>query len=433
MTSLILKPGREKSLLRRHPWIFSGAVARVDGRPAAGETVDLLSSTGAFLARAAYSPDSQIRARVWTFDPSEPVDVNFFRRRIASSIQARAAYGLTSFCAAAPDRTPPVVSAPPAAAILPADLEPLGADVPPAAAVDSACRLIYAESDGLPGLIVDRYAEVLVAQFLSTGADYWRELIIDTLGEVAGPAAVYERSDADVRELEGLAPRAGLLRGHLTGPTLTIREDGLLFKINIETGHKTGFYLDQRRNRRHVRRLAEGRDVLDCFCYTGGFSVNALAGGAKSVLSVDSSAEALALCIENAAANQLPADRHRTLEGDVFQVLRRLRDEGRSFDMVILDPPKFAPTAAWAEKAARGYKDINLLGFKLLRPGGLLVTFSCSGGVEAALFQKIVAAAALDAGADASITAQLSQAPDHPVALNFPEAAYLKGLVCLKR
>jgi 23S rRNA (cytosine1962-C5)-methyltransferase len=215
--------------------------------------------------------------------------------------------------------------------------------------------------------------------------------------------------------------------------TLTITENGLQFSVNLAQGHKTGFYLDQRENRLRVRSLAEGRDVLDCFCYTGGFTVNALAGGAKSVLSVDASADALALCQENVVLNELPVDRHQTLEGDVFQLLRKFRDEGRSFDLIILDPPKFAPTAAQAEKAARGYKDINLLGFKLLHSGGILVTFSCSGGVDAALFQKIVAAAALDAGVEAQILEHLSQGPDHPVALNFPEGAYLKGLVCLKR
>jgi 23S rRNA (cytosine1962-C5)-methyltransferase len=297
-----------------------------------------------------------------------------------------------------------------------------------------AFRLIYAESDGLPGLIVDRYADTLVFQSLTAGSEYWKDTLADILLELTGLKNIYERSDADVRELEGLTLRVGPLRGPITHSpsTITIREHNLLFKVNIVAGHKTGFYLDQRENRLRVRELAEGRDVLDCFCYTGGFSINALAGGAKSVLSVDASADALALCHENVVLNELPVDRHQTLEGDVFQLLRKFRDEGRSFDLIILDPPKFAPTAAQAEKAARGYKDINLLGFKLLRPGGLLVTFSCSGGVDAALFQKIVASAALDARVEAQILEYLSQGPDHPVALNFPEGAYLKGLVCLK-
>jgi len=413
MPALVLKPGREKSLLRRHPWIFSGAVDRVDGNPAVGGTVDLLSSKGDFLARAACSPLSQIRARVWTFDPVEAVDADFFRRRIRQALTARSPLLLEEWLGVRSD----------------------------------AIRLVHAESDGLPGLIVDRYADTLVVQFLAAGAEYWRDTIADLLLELTGLQNIYERSDADVRELEGLPPRVGSLRGALHETRITIHENGLEFLVNIATGHKTGFYLDQRQNRLRVRQLAEGRQVLDCFCYTGGFTVNALAGKAKSVLSVDSSADALSLCHENVALNSSlithppsPAcpersrwvTRHSSLEGDVFQILRKFRDEGHQFDLIILDPPKFAPTAAQADKAARGYKDINLLAFKLLRPRGLLVTFSCSGGVDAALFQKIVASAALDAGVDAQIVEYLSQAPDHPVALNFPEGAYLKGLVCRK-
>jgi 23S rRNA (cytosine1962-C5)-methyltransferase len=355
--------------------------------------VDLLSTDGQFLARAAYSPHSQIRARVWTFDPAELVDREFFRRKIMCAIEARAS-------------------------LLTAGMD--------------ATRLIHAESDGLPGLIVDRYADVLVIQFLSAGEEAWRETILDLLLELTGLKVIYERSDVDVRELEGLPARAGSLRGTLSNPRIIITENKLKFNVNVESGQKTGFYLDQRINRQRVRALAEGRDVLDCFCYTGGFTVNALAGGAKSVLSVDSSFEVLASCRENVALNDLPAEGHTALEGDVFQLLRKFRDEGRSFNLVVLDPPKFASTATQAEKAARGYKDINLLGFKLLRPGGLLLTFSCSGGVDEALFQKIVASAALDAGVEAQIVEHLSQAPDHPVALNFPEGSYLKGLVCRK-
>ena len=394
MPSLPLKAGREKSLLRRHPWIFSGAIQHEDPQIAFGETVEVLSSNGQFLARAAYSPQSQIRARVWTFE-EEPVDSEFFRRRIRTAIQAREVWGLRR------------------------DTD--------------SYRLIYGESDNLPGLIVDRYGDVLVLQSLTAGSETWKETIADLLLEETGLTTVFERSDADVRLLEGLKASVGLLRGSLPLPPMTIHENNLIFNVNFAAGHKTGFYLDQRRNRLRVRKLAKDKDVLDCFCYTGGFSVNALSGGAKSVLSVDSSADALAMCRENVSLNQLSADRHSILEGDVFFLLRRFRDEARSFDVIILDPPKFAPTAAQAEKAARGYKDINLFALKLLRPGGLLITFSCSGGVEAGLFQKIVAGAALDAGVEAQIVERLSQAEDHPVALHFPEAAYLKGLVCLRR
>ncbi|GAB4463058.1 MAG: 23S rRNA (cytosine(1962)-C(5))-methyltransferase RlmI [Anaerolineales bacterium] len=394
MPHIILKPGREKSLLRRHPWLFSGAIQRVEGNPASGATVDLLSAEGHFLARASYSPASQIRARVWTFD-DEPVDEAFFRRRIRSAIVSRSKFQVSS--------------------------------------QSNAVRLIYAESDGIPGLIVDRYDDILVLQSLTAGIEYWKDVLTDLLLEETGLTALYERSDADVRELEGLEPKVGPLRGGSYRLPITIHEHNLKFQVNLQSGHKTGFYLDQRGNRLCVRELAKERDVLDCFCYTGGFTVNALAGGARSVLSVDSSAEALELCKENIALNNLPADRHTALEGDVFQLLRKFRDEHRSFDLIVLDPPKFAPTAAHAEKAARAYKDINLLAFKLLRPGGVLVTFSCSGGVDSALFQKIVAGAALDAGVEAQIIEWLSQGADHPVSLHFPESAYLKGLVCIKK
>jgi 23S rRNA (cytosine1962-C5)-methyltransferase len=392
--ALILKTGREKSLLRRHPWIFSGAVDSVSGSPPPGGTVDVCSQRGEFLARAAYSPASQIRARVWTFDRGEPVDNELFRRRVKTALGLRASFAQEGHI--------------------------------------NALRLIHAESDGLPGLIVDRYVDCLVVQFLTAGAEFWRDAITDSLSDLTGLTNIHERSDADVRELEGLHPRAGILRGN--PPTrLTISENGLRFSVDIAGGHKTGFYLDQRKNRQRLRELAAGRDVLDGFCYTGGFSTNALAGGANSVLSVDASSEALRLLQENVSLNSLPAEKLTALEGDVFQVLRKFRDEGISFDMIVLDPPKFAPTSAQAEKAARGYKDINLLAFKLLRVGGILLTFSCSGGVDAALFQKIIAGAALDAGVEASIVDRLSQDFDHPVSLNFPEGTYLKGLICIRK
>jgi len=392
--NVILKPGREKSLLRRHPWIFSGAIHQADKEIASGATVDLLSSDKHFLARAAYSPHSQIRARVWTFE-DEIVDKEFFRARIRSAIEMRQKSNVES--------------------------------------QSDSYRLIYAESDYIPGLIVDRYNDVLVLQSLTAGSEFWKETFADLLLEETGLTTIYERSDADVRELEGLQSHTGILRGANPQLPITIYEFGLKFNINLQTGHKTGFYLDQRHNRLRVRELAKDKDVLDCFCYTGGFTVNALAGGAKSVLSVDSSADALELCKENITLNNLPVDRHSSIEGDVFHLLRKFRDENRSFDMIILDPPKFAPTAAHADKAARAYKDINLLAFKLLRPNGILVTFSCSGGVDAGLFQKIVAGAALDAEVDAQIVEHLSQASDHPVSLHFPEGAYLKGLVCLRK
>ncbi len=390
---IVLKPGRESSLLRRHPWIFSGAIERLEGQPAPGQTVDVFSADGRFLARAAYSPHSQIRARVWTFQ-DEPIDADFFRRRIRAALARRTRLQIE--------------------------------------AVTNAYRLIHAESDGLPGLIVDRYADLLVLQALTAGVEAWKQTLADLLVEETGLSCLYERSDAEVRTLEGLPSMKGPLRGPPPSQPLTIIEHGLHYQVDPLSGHKTGFYLDQRRNRARIRALARDREVLDAFCYTGGFTLNALAGGATSVLSVDSSAQALAWCRHHVESNPLPAERHAILEGDVFQVLRKFRDQGRQFDLILLDPPKFAPTAAQAGRAARAYKDLNLLAFKLLRPGGMLVTFSCSGGIDAALFQKIVADAALDAGADARIVEHLSQDADHPIALAFPEGAYLKGLVCLK-
>ena len=294
----------------------------------------------------------------------------------------------------------------------------------------NAFRLVHGESDGMPGLVVDRYREYLVIQSLSSGVEYWKELLADLLQELTGAAGIYERSDVDVRRLEGLEEHSGLLRGRAPGGPVQIRENQLQFWVDVQAGHKTGFYLDQRINRARVSALAAGREILDCFCYTGGFSINAMAGGAASVIAVDSSAEALQAAYENLTLNGLASEKYSQIQGDVFQVLRSLRDQARSFDLLILDPPKFAPTAAQAQQAARGYKDINLLAFKLLRPGGLLVTFSCSGGVDAALFQKIVAGAPLDARVKAAIIEQLHQAPDHPISLNFPEGAYLKGLIC---
>jgi 23S rRNA (cytosine1962-C5)-methyltransferase len=392
MNSLLLKKGREKSLLRRHPWIFSGAVERASGKP--GETLEVVSTGKKLLARAAYSPKSQIRARVWTFDPAEEVDVEFFRNRIQKALALREAL--------------------------------------PAARHANALRLVHGESDGLPGLVVDRYADVLVAQFLAAGVERWRDPILDALMELSGCAAIYERSDAEVRKLEGLPVKAGFARGNRNAARCPIIEYGLNFRVDVEQGQKTGFFLDQRENRQRVRALAAGRNVLDGFCYTGGFSVAALAGGAKRVTAIESSSPALEVAKENLAANPLDASKVEFVQADVFSQLRKFRDANAKFDLIVLDPPKFAPSAAQVKKAARAYKDINLWALKLLAPGGLLATFSCSGGVSPELFQSIVAGAALDAGGDAKIIERFGAAADHPVALEFPEGEYLKGLLVLR-
>ena len=391
--SLFLKNDREKSVLYRHPWIFSGAVEKVSGDPASGETVAVRDIHGQFLAWAAYSPVSQIRARIWTWREADTVDGDFIRERLERSLARRE------------------------------NLAGEGEGYP------QALRLAHGESDGLPGLIVDRYAETLVMQILSAGAERWRESIAKALQDLTSAQTLYERSDVEVRKLEGLSPRTGLVWGLSPPERVEIEENGLVFGVDVRSSHKTGFYLDQRLNRARVRELSKGREVLDCFSYTGGFALNALAGDAQSVCLVDTSADALQFAKENIRRNDLPLERAEFVERDVFEVLRLFRDQARSFDLIILDPPKFAPTASHARRAARGYKDINLYAFKLLKPGGLLVTFSCSGGISAELFQKIVAGAALDAEIQAQILERLSQSPDHPVALNFPEGEYLKGMV----
>ena len=386
---MIINAGREKSLLRRHPWIFSGAVKSVDAGAQSGDVVSVKSEDGRFLAQAAYSEQSQIVARVLSFDEHEHIDAAFYAKRIAAAIARRSALRAES----------------------------------------NAMRLIHAESDGLPGIVVDRYGDILVMQLSTAGAEPLRDLLTRFLMDATGATAVYERSDADVRALEGLPIRNGLIAGAPLPDEVIIVENGLNIAVDIAHGHKTGFYLDQRDNRALTRALACDADVLNCFCYTGTMSVAALAGGAKSVLSIDSAGPSLAMGARNVQLNALDAARAEWLEGDVFQSLRKLRDQAKSFNLVILDPPKFAPTAHHAEKAARAYKDINLLGLKLLRPGGHLMTFSCSGGISTDLFQKIVAGAALDAHVDAQIVRRLAPGADHPVALNFPEGDYLKGLL----
>jgi 23S rRNA (cytosine1962-C5)-methyltransferase len=385
---LVLKPGREKSLRHRHPWVFSGAIARVDGEPGPGDTVAVAAHDGTVLAQAAYSPDSQIRARVWTFDAHATVDEAFLAARLEAAIRRRA--GLLD-------------------------------------AKHDGCRLVHSETDGLPGLVVDRYGDVAVLQLLSAGAERWREFWPQALAKAAGIRVAFERSDAEVRTLEGLAPRSGLLLGELPA-TVRFVEAGLSYEVDVAHGQKTGFFLDQRDNRALAASLAPGADVLNAFCYTGGFSIGALAAGARSVVSVDTSEEALAMARRNAALNGLDESKAQWTNADVFAWLRRLRDEGRRFSLVVLDPPKFAPTEKHVERAARAYKDINLWAMKLLAPGGHLLTFSCSGAVSPDLFQKIVAGAAADAKADLEIRGRLGASRDHPVSIHFPEGEYLKGL-----
>jgi 23S rRNA (cytosine1962-C5)-methyltransferase len=392
MAFLILKSGREKSLLRRHPWLFSGAIAAVQGEPAPGETIEIKSAQGVLLGHGAYSPHSQITVRVWTFDPNQEVTSAFIRDRLERAVRLRDFLKV---------------------------LHPQG-----------ACRIIHAESDGLPGLVVDRYADYLVCQFLTAGAEYWKEDILAHLKEIVPVTGIYERSDVDVRLKEGLTHRTGLLYGEEPPELVMIEEGPCRFAVDIRRGHKTGFYLDQRENRGLLTPYVQRAEILNCFAYTGAFGIWALKGGAARVANLESSSEALALARHNAEINALDPAVFEHTEGDVFHVLREYRDSERRFDLIILDPPKFVETQSQLERASRGYKDINWLAFRILRPGGVLFTFSCSGLMPFDLFQKIVADAALDAGRDAQIIQRLTQSADHPVALNFPEGAYLKGLVC---
>lgn len=392
MASLWLKPGREHSLRRRHPWVFSGAVERMEGASLPGETVDVYATDGALLARGAYSPSSQISVRIWSFDPDEAISGEFFRGRLERALKARRDLGLIG--------------------------------------ETKACRLVFAESDGLPGLIVDRYGTFLVCQFLSAGAEYWKKEIVSWLERLFSPTGIFERSDADVREKEGLLPVKGVLSGKEPPPRIEIEEGPCRYLVDVRQGHKTGFYLDQRDNRSCLAELSHGADVLDCFSYTGPFSVRALRAGAGRVTSVESSAVLLENARQNILRNGLDAGGWEAVAGDVFQVLRSYRDSGRRFDVVVLDPPKFVESKAQIASGSRGYKDINLLAFKLLRPGGFLLTFSCSGLMMPELFQKIVSDAALDSGREAQIIRRLFQSADHPTLLSFPEGTYLKGLVC---
>jgi 23S rRNA (cytosine1962-C5)-methyltransferase len=392
MAQLILQAGKEKSLLRFHPWLFAGSVDELEGRARPGDTVDVASANGKVLARAAWSPSSQIRARVWSFDPDESIDHAFFKRRVAAAVARRATL--------------------------------------PRLRGQQGVRLIHAESDGLPGVIADRYGDTIVIQLTSAGADKWRGAIVDSLHRVTDCARIYERSDSEVRGLEGLEPTSGWLLGEAPVNEVTIDENGVRMMVDVVAGHKTGFYLDQRDNRRLLGELARDKRVLNCFCYTAGFSLQALAGGATEVVSVDSSGPALAMAQRNLALNpQLAAERAIWHEADVFTNLRERRKADEQFDIVVLDPPKFAPSAHHAERASRAYKDINLNAFRLLAPGGFLMTYSCSGGIGLELFQKIVAGAARDTGRTARIVQRLQGSADHPIDLAFPEGEYLKGLL----
>lgn len=389
---LILAKGREKSLLRRHPWVFSGAVSRMEGKAQSGETIDVCDSNGNWLACAAWSPESQIRARVWSWQPGESIDIDFFVRRLKAAQQLRdwlvQRDNLDSY------------------------------------------RLIAGESDGLPGITIDRFGNFLVLQLLSAGAEYQRAALITALQQGYPECAIYDRSDVAVRKKEGLELTQGVVLGETPPELLPITEHGMKLLVDIQTGHKTGYYLDQRDSRLATRRYATGARVLNCFSYTGGFAVSALMGNCKQVLSVDTSQAALDIARQNVELNKLDVSKAEFLRDDVFKLLRRYRDNGEKFDLIVMDPPKFVENKNQLTGACRGYKDINMLAMQLLNPGGMLLTFSCSGLMPTDLFQKIIADAALDAQRDVQFIEQFRQAADHPVIASYPEGMYLKGFAC---
>lgn len=397
---LILKPGKERSLARRHPWVYATAVARVVGKPAAGATIAVRAADGAWLAWAAYSPESSIRARCWSFAEAEAIDAGWFAARVRAAVARRAMLGVAT----------------------------------------NAVRLVFGEADGLPGFIADRYADQLVVQFQAAGVEVQRNVLLDALVAATGCANVYGRSDSATRQREGLPPSTGVVHGAEPPELVEVLEHGVRYLVDVRHGHKTGFYIDQRDNRRLAGELAarlaleHGRApaMLNCFCYTGGFSIAAGRGGAGSVLSIDSSADALALAQRNWALNGLAPAAAEWRAADVFDALRALRDEGRPFDLIVLDPPKFAASHHHVERAARAYKDINLSALRLLAPGGYLLTFSCSGAIDVDLFQKIVAGAVIDARVDCQLLARLAAGIDHPLLMTHPEGEYLKGLLLVR-
>jgi len=392
MSSVKLKKGRDKSFNRKHPWIFSGAIDSIKDINTNGETVEIFSGDGKFLGYGSYSLHSQISVRVLSFNPEDQIDKDFIQKKIETAAQFRTQI---------------------------INLE-----------TTNAYRVINAESDSLPGLVVDKYGDFLVCQFLSAGAEFWKKETIEILLNIFNPTGIFERSDVEVREKEGLQQFKGILFGKDPEELIEIIENGNKFFVDINLGHKTGFYLDQRDNRKLLEIFSSEKEILNCFSYTGGFSVYAIKAGASKVVNLDSSFEALSLAETNLTLNGIASSKYENVQDDVFKYLRKLRDTNKQFDVIILDPPKFAESVSQIEKASRGYKDINLLALKLLKKNGVLFTFSCSGHIVSELFNKIIADAATDAGREVHTLKFLTQSPDHAMLTSFPEGLYLKGLVC---
>lgn len=392
MAEARLKKGKEKAVKQLHPWVFSGAIESVKGKPANGEIISVTDSSGAFLAKGFYNNQSRVAVRLLEWNEATDIDEEWWRSRVAKAVASRKN----------------ILSS----------------------GDTNVCRLIFSEADYLPGLIVDKYADYLSVQLHSSGIEQIKSVLLDELQKQLNPKGVFDRSDASARAHEGLEPSHGILAGSLPPEFVEVTENGIKYLINISEGQKSGFFCDQRENRRIVAAHSAGKRVLDCFSYSGGFSLNALSSGASEVISVDSSILAIETLNRNIELNGFATSKHTSVQSDVNKQLRAFRESGEMFDIVVLDPPKYAPTRSSLDKASRAYKDLNRIGMSLLNSGGLLATFSCSGAVDINHFKQILAWAALDAGKEIQFVYQFCQPEDHPIRASFPEGEYLKGLLC---
>lgn len=392
MSEVRLKKGKEKAVRQLHPWIFSGAIEHIKGKPENGDIVDVRDHSGEFLAKGFYNDQSRVAVRLLEWNEEVTIDESWWRMRIKRAVSARK------------------------------DLL--------SAAGTNTYRLIFSEADFLPGLIVDRYADYLSVQILTSGIEKVKGIIVDELAGLLNVKGVFDRSDASARAHDGMDASFGILYGEEPPQFVEVIENGLKYHINIAEGQKSGFFCDQRENRRIVAGYAADKRMLDCFSYSGGFTLNALKNGAAEVISVDSSALAVETLKQNISLNSFGEAKHTAVQSDVNKYLRVLREEGQKFDIIVLDPPKYAPSRSSLDKASRAYKDLNRMAMGLLNSGGLLATFSCSGAVDISHFKQILAWAALDAGKEIQYIYQFCQPEDHPVRSSFPEGEYLKGLFC---
>ncbi|RZK78690.1 MAG: class I SAM-dependent rRNA methyltransferase [Pedobacter sp.] len=390
MIDIILKKGKEKAAILRHPWIFSGALDKIKGSPANGEIVAVWSASQEFLAYGYFNDQSRVALRLMEWDQNVTIDEAWYTQRLEKAIASRA--------------------------------DILNENT-------NTCRLVFSEADLLPGLIVDKYADFLSLQILSAGMENAKDTIINILRTLLNPKGIFDKSDAGARKHENLEPADGLLWGDQPPEFLEVKENGVIYHINIADGQKSGFYCDQRDNREILAAYTKGKTVLDCFCYSGGFTLNSLKAGASHVTSVDSSALAIETLKHNLELNGFSEAMQSSVQSDVNKQLRVFKDENKKFDVVVLDPPKYAPSRSALDRAARAYKDLNRLGMMILEPGGILATYSCSGAVDMETFKQIIAWAALDAGREVQILKQFHQPEDHPIRMSFPEGEYLKGLL----